>query len=342
MRQRIESESKGRGWSGGAAAGTIRRLEREFVYGGGWSAARLTRGLMLLGLVVALLLSAPRVSAESAAGVAVGQSGALQGAGAHGGSSGAAMRGVPPHAPGYLGTLFQDVSEEQAAALHLKSGSGVVVQMVDHDGPAGKAGLEPQDVIVSLNGQEVEGAAAMRKMIRDAGVGADVSLVVLRDGQKMVIHARLAYRGEVEREAMLHMAEVEPDVPPAGSLENGAGTDPAAPEPLSRSRRFLMQMLHTTPYTGLLVANMAPQLGEFFGAPAGVGVLVESVETDSPAAAAGLRAGDVILKADAIEIHSTSAWVLRLHRSRGRGMVLVVLRDRQEQTKMLTPEGRKP
>ncbi len=343
MRQRIESEAMGRRWRDGASAGTIRRRESEFAPGRGWCPAEVVRGLKLFGvLMMTLPLLAPKASAEDAAGAVSWQSAALAGAGAHGGSSGAALRGIPPHAPGYLGTLFQDLSDEQAAALHLKSGSGVVVQMVDHDGPAGKAGLEPQDVIVSLNGQEVEGAAAMRRMIRDAGVGADVSLVVLRDGQRMVIHARLAYRGEVEREAMLHMAEVEPEVPPADPSEDGMAADPVAQEPLSRSRRFLMQMLHTTPYTGLIVANMEPQLGEFFGAPAGTGVLVESVAAESPAAVAGLRAGDVILKADAIEIHSTSAWVLRLHRSRGRGMVLVVLRDRREQTKMLTPAGRKP
>ena len=325
MRQWSESEGMGRGGRGEAPPWAI-----------------CLRRLALAGLLLtAWPLLTVRAGAEIPGRQPPPQSGALPPMGAHGGSTGTALRGVPPHAPGYLGTLFQDLSDEQALALHLRSGYGVVVRMVDHDGPAGKAGLEPQDVIVSLNGQEVDGAESLRRMIREDGVGADITLVVFRDGKKMVINARLAYRGEVEREAMLHMAEEEPDGSPAGPSEAGTVADPTTPEPVSRSRRFLMQMLHTTPFTGLVLTNMEPQLSEFFGAPAGVGVLVESVEANSPAAAAGLQAGDVILRADSIDVRSIGTWVIRLHRSRGRRMVLVVLRDKREQTRMLTPELRK-
>ena len=331
MRQRIELEGIQRGGIHAAprrAASAQRRLPRMAFFG--------------LLLIAAPLLTSQAPAEGSPKGL-LAQSGALRETSAHGASPDTSLlRGVPPHAPGYLGTLFQDLSDEQAAALHLKIGFGVVVRMVDHDGPAGKAGLQPQDVIVSLNGQPVEGAEALRKMIRDDGVGADISLLVFRDGQKMVIHAQLAYRGEVEREAMLHMAEEEPGGPPADPAADGVAPMTAAPEPISRSRRFLMQMLHTTPFTGMMVANMEPQLGEFFGAPSGVGVLVESVEANSPASAAGLRAGDVILKADSIGIRSTSAWIVRLHRSRGRSMVLVVLRDRRQMTRTLVPRVRKP
>ncbi len=331
MRQRIEFEGMGQGGttaSPGCAAFAARRLLRVAFFG-------------LLAMALPPLTS--QAVAEASPKGLLPQSGALRETSAQGASSETSLlRGVPPHAPGYLGTLFQNLSDEQAAALHLKSGYGVVVQMVDHDGPAGKAGLQPQDVIVSLNGQPVEGAEALRRMIRDDGVGADISLLVFRDGQKMVIHAQLAYRGEVEREAMLHMAEELPAVPSADPAADGVAANTVAPEPLSRSRRFLMQMLHTTPFTGMMVANMEPQLGEFFGAPSGIGVLVESVAANSPAASAGLRAGDVILKADSIGIRSTSAWVVRLHRSRGRAMVLVVLRDKRQMTRTLVPRVRKP
>ncbi len=331
MRQKIELE--------GIPRGASHQAPRRFVL----TRRRLTR-IALFGLTLAALPLLTRPApAEGSPNRILSQSGALPETSAHGASPETSLlRGVPPHAPGYLGTLFQNLSDQQAAALHVKTGYGVVVRMVDHDGPAGKAGLQPQDVILSLNGQPVEGAEALRRMIREDGVGADISLLVFRDGQKMVIHAQLAYRGEVEREAMLHMAEELPAESSADPGADGVASVTAAPEPLSRSRRFLMQMLHTTPFTGMMVANMEPQLGEFFGAPSGIGVLVESVAANSPAAAAGLRAGDVILKADSIGIRSAGAWVVRLHRSRGRAMVLVVLRDRRQMTRTLVPRLRKP
>jgi S1-C subfamily serine protease len=212
--------------------------------------------------------------------------------------------------------------------------------MVDHDGPAGKAGLRPHDVIVRLNGQMVTGAEGLRRMIHDAGVGSGVALAVLRGGQQVIVNVQLAYRGEVEREAVARMVASDPPAEADEPGVDGEGdlADPAAPGLSSRSKSFLLQMLHSTPFTGLMLEGMEPQLAGFFGAPAGVGLLVETVTPNSPAAAAGLRAGDVILKADSIEVKTTGEWVRRLHASRGRGIALVVLRDKQELRMMLIPE----
>jgi len=257
------------------------------------------------------------------------------------GSHAASSRGTPSHAPGYLGILFEDLSDEHATSLHLKSGRGVEVVMVDHDAPAGKAGLQLHDVMVSLNGQMITSADALRRMIHDAGAGAGIALVVLRGGQQITVNTQLAYRGEVEREAAARMAAADLPVGEDVPEVEGDAVDPVAADTSSRSRGFLLEMLHTAPFTGLMVESMEPQLAGFFGAPTGVGLLVVTVEPNSPAAAAGLRAGDVILKADSFEVKSTNAWVRRLHASRGRGMALVVLRDKQEQTMMLIPELKK-
>ena len=248
--------------------------------------------------------------AEAIARYPVRQSGSVSG------SRSASARGIPSHEPGYLGILFENLSDEHATSLHLKSGRGVEVVMVDHDAPAGKAGLKLHDVVVSLNGQVVTDADALRRMIHDAGAGAGIALVVLRGGQQITVNAQLAYRGEVEREAAARMAAADPpaaaeDAPVTDGAVEGDAVDPVAPDASPKSRGFLLEMLHTTPFTGLMVESMEPQLAGFFGAPAGMGLLVVTVEPNSPAAAAGLRAGDVILKADSFEVKSTSAWVRR-------------------------------
>ena len=170
--------------------------------------------------------------------------------------------------------------------MHVKGGNGVEVVMVDHDGPAGKAGLQPHDVIIRLNGQNVTGADCLRKMIHDDGVGAGVSLTVFRGGRQITVNAQLAYRGEVEKEAVARMVEADPpasgDAPVANDFGEGDPAEPVAPDKASRSRLFLAQVLHTTPFTGLVLEAMEPQLAGFFGAPAGVGLLVETVAPNSP------------------------------------------------------------
>jgi hypothetical protein len=89
---------------------------------------------------------------------------------------------------------------------------------------------------------------------------------------------------------------------------------------------------------GLLVESLTPQLADFFGVPHGHGVLVRSVEAGSPAAAAGLKAGDVILKVNNEPVHDMADWQ-RGMRTSSTKLPVSVWRDKREQSFVMVVPG---
>src|ERR1700742_298373 len=75
------------------------------------------------------------------------------------------------HSRGYLGIECRDTSDERAVELHLQGAHGAEIIMVDHDGPAGKAGLQPHDVVLQVDGQNIENAEDLSKRIRNSAPG---------------------------------------------------------------------------------------------------------------------------------------------------------------------------
>lgn len=270
---------------------------------------------------------------------------------APGGGVHAAAAAQPQRPAGYLGIEFHDLTSEQAAALHLRDKRGVEVLLVDHDGPAASAGLQPHDLITGLNGHIVVSGEALRRMIHDAGAGVEVRLSVFRSGNPITIHTKLANREDVERKAWARVTQGPPP-PPQGTVIEGfsephvigpAPVPPAATPrtpPPPHTQGFIENILHG-PFTGLAVEAMQPQLADFFGAPKGQGLLVQSVENGSPAASIGIHAGDVILRADNQPMHSTSDWSKHLHASKGKPMTLDMLRDREPISLTLRPDTKK-
>ena len=259
---------------------------------------------------------------------------------------------IPTHAggtsraPGYLGIGFHDLTEDQIAALHLKTPHGVEIVMVDHDGPAGKVGLRPNDILLSVNGQPILSAESLRRIIHDSGAGISVALSVLRDGQSLLVNALLADREDVERNALAKVTAPDPpaaeDDPSEGLAANFSAGPAADPPPhVPHSESFIASMLHMAPFTGVALEAMEPQLRIYFGAPRDAGLLVQMVMPNSPAEAAGLRAGDVVVRANSLPLRSTTDWTRRLHAAHGDTLTLTILRDKHEVTLTLTPDARK-
>ncbi len=263
-------------------------------------------------------------------------------------SSGAGLSGKLTQ--GYLGVDVRDVSDDQGASLKRKDARGAEIVHVDHDGPAGKLGLQKCDVILEMNGQKIEGQEQFRRMLRETPAGRSVTLVISRDGQQQTMTTQLADREEVERRAWeQHLVVPGPGSDPGfnSARPPHAGNGFLHADPLSglgaRARRDLLRppAVLNPSFTGAQLEVMGPQLGEFFGVEGTAGLLVRSVEVNSPAADAGLRAGDVVVRINRIAVADGNAWSKTIHQNKGKPVQLVVLRDRREQTMTLVPDTKK-
>ena len=246
---------------------------------------------------------------------------------------------------GYLGVDLRDVSEDQLTALKLKEARGAEIIGVDHDAPACKAGLLLHDVVLQMNGQVIEDENQLRRMLRETPAGKQVTFLISRDGQQRTIQAQMATREEVEREAWQKRYTVpEPADGPSSAYIPRTGNSfltPSKPATVKGTHTFLgTTMLVSSSYTGAKLEVMGPQLAEFFGAQ-GSGLLVRSVDPNSPAADAGMHAGDVVVKVNSLPVGSASDWSKIIHENRGKTVNVIVLRDRKEQTLKLTPDSKK-
>ncbi len=126
---------------------------------------------------------------------------------------------------GQLGVIIQDVTPELAKAFGLPRAEGAVVTEVVPGSAAARAGLEPGDVIVALNGKPVRSSAHLRNMVGLMEVGSEVRLDVLRDGKALTVTATIAEPEQAAGEAIGHqlagatLGPIEPDHPLAGQVQ---------------------------------------------------------------------------------------------------------------------------
>jgi serine protease Do len=244
--------------------------------------------------------------------------------------------GIPSEDSGasaYLGVDIADITADRLGTMKLREEQGVEVTMVDQDAPAGKAGFKEHDVLLTMNGMSIQSKAQLQRLIHETPAGRVVTFGISRDGQPLTIKVQLADR----RNEFAHMSgkdndwdrNVHIEIPPIPNLP-----DFDAPN-------IGVVVVQSSMRSGLMVENLTPQLGEFFGAKNGSGVLVRSVEKGSRADKAGLRAGDVITRVGDQPVHDTSDFTHVLHSHSAGSVSVGVIRDKKEQTLTITlPERR--
>lgn len=168
---------------------------------------------------------------------------------------------------GYLGVLVQPVTPELAKEFNLPDNSGALIGEVTKDSPAEDAGLKEGDVIIQFNGRKVTDSRHLRLMASQTAPGTKVQVKFLRDGK--------------EQQATVKLGEL-----PEGGLakaDTGPGGLRRSPQP--------------DVLDGVTVDDLDARTRRQFNLPAQLqGAVVVEVDPASAGAAAGLRAGDVILE----------------------------------------------
>src|SRR5882762_8090648 len=223
----------------------------------------------------------------------------------------------------WLGVETHEVTAGKAKELKLSAERGVVLGKIVPDSPAAKAGLKENDVVMEINGQRVEGAAQFRRMIHEIPAGRSIQLSVWRDGRMQTISATLG-KSQERRHAMKMVA------PTPGTF---AFRMPEVPEIPSMEWNGNMLFGGGQPRLGIDAEDLSGQLGTFFGAPDGEGILVRDVNSGSPAEKAGVKAGDVITSLNGERIRTVGELREKLsakHEDKDRTVKLGVLRNKSE------------
>ena len=202
----------------------------------------------------------------------------------------------------WLGVETLEVNGEKAKELKLPAERGALLGKIAPDSPASKAGLKENDVVTEINGQHVEGAMQFRRMVREIPAGRSVQLTVWRDGRTQTLSVTLGKSEELRHNRMFaapgNFTFRMPAMPPMPDLPE------VAEIPDMPSAEWGGMIMGGQPRLGIDAEDLNGQLGSFFGAPEGEGILVRSVNSGSPAEKAGLKAGDVITSLNGDRIRS--------------------------------------
>jgi serine protease Do len=240
-------------------------------------------------------------------------------------------------APGYLGVLVGDVDNDSANKLKLKDVRGALITLIDHDAPAAQVGLRVNDVLLEVNGQAIESAEAFGRTMREIPPGRKITLQISRDGATQTLTVQLADRKKLDTDIWNKLnngSDINSPVTGLGILGTGGGGD--APLPGGFHMPFVGS---STLKVGAVVEPLTSQMADYLGVANGL--MVKQVARKSEAAAAGMKAFDVILKVAAENVSTVSDWDRAMRANQGKSVSLIVLRDKKQVTLTLQVDSKK-
>ncbi|MGB9720869.1 MAG: DegQ family serine endoprotease [bacterium] len=200
---------------------------------------------------------------------------------------------------GYLGVYLEDLTEDMKEALNLKSLEGVLINEVIANSPADKAGIKEGDVIIEFDGKNVTDVQSFRLLVASTPPGKSVRLKLIRDSKEMELRIKI------------------------GEMEEQVATQTVEPQETQ---------------LGLQVVDIDSPEAKQYNVTVKKGVLVTSVESNSPAADAGIQIGDVILGIGNKEVENITDFRNAVKGlKKGKPVVLQIQRAERKRYVALTP-----
>lgn len=200
----------------------------------------------------------------------------------------------------------------------------IEISNVEDESPAELAKLRRGDIILQIGGEDMSNRQMLRNEIRMRRPGESVTIKIERKGKTEEIKVRL---GEYsEKDIFQEFERKFPRLFAPKLLEPLKPTVPVEPE-------LFRWGFENRRYIGVYIQDLNEELSEHFGVKKGTGLLVSEISEDSPAEKAGLKVGDVIVKADGKRVETTNELVdLIQDKERGEKIKIVFLRDRKERS----------
>jgi len=240
---------------------------------------------------------------------------------------------------GFLGVYAENINRENMGRYRLNEVRGVGVTQVVKDSPAEKAGLRKDDVILRIDGENVNSVRKLNRLVAEMAPDHSVRIAVSRGGAEQELTATI---GKRDNSVMARdFFRGEPRVW-KGFGNNGKAFKWEGPlfnrENLLDNNGDLTFFFTNSRRIGVSTMALTKQLADYFGIAGGKGVLVTSVTEGSPAAAAGVKAGDVITAIDGEPVDSSGDVSRVINNKKEGDVTLTIIRNRAQQTIRVTPK----
>jgi serine protease Do len=218
---------------------------------------------------------------------------------------------------GFMGVSVQDLTPDLRQAFALAPEvKGALVQNVVPKGPAAKAGLEPGDVVTTVNGKEVDSSGALTRNVALVQPGQNVNVTVLRKGEKKQFTFKVAQRPDDE--ARVARGEFDED---GGGQGQASGEGDKAPK------------------LGVNLAPIGAEEARELEVEPGSGALVREVVPGGPADRAGIRPGDVIVEVNRQPVKAPADIASRIGKMKDGEMALLRVRRAGTAVYIAVPVG---